>query len=50
MNVLSLLASDFPEIVTAITDGTLSASKVAFEPAATVCSTLFPRDTRRPRR
>jgi phosphoribosylamine---glycine ligase len=42
MNVLTLLASDFPGIVTSVTDGTLSASNVAFEPAATVCKYLVP--------
>ena len=42
MNVLTLLASDFPGIVASITDGSLSASKVAFEPAATVCKYLVP--------
>jgi len=42
MNVLSLLTSDFGEIAVSIAEGTLSASKVAFEPAATVCKYLVP--------
>lgn len=42
MNVLSLLTSDLGEVVAAIAEGSLSASKVAFEPAATVCKYLVP--------
>ncbi len=42
MNVLTLLSSDFTDVVTGITEGTLSASKVAFECAATVCKYLVP--------
>jgi len=42
MNVLSLLSSDLTDAVTGITDGTLSASKISFEPAATVCKYLVP--------
>ena len=37
MNVLTLLSSDLTDVVTGITEGTLSASKVAFDHAATVC-------------
>jgi phosphoribosylamine--glycine ligase len=42
MNVLTLLCSDLTEVVTGITEGTLSSSKVAFERAATVCKYLVP--------
>ena len=42
MNVLTLLSSDLTDAVTGITEGTLSASKVAFEHAATVCKYLVP--------
>ncbi|HVP96322.1 phosphoribosylamine--glycine ligase [Methanoregula sp.] len=42
MNVLSLLSSDLTEAVTGITEGTLSASKISFEHAATVCKYLVP--------
>ena len=37
MNVLTLLCSDMTKVITGITEGTLSASNVAFECAATVC-------------
>jgi phosphoribosylamine--glycine ligase len=43
MNVLTLLCSDLIEVVTGITEGTLSATKVAFERAATVCKYLVPK-------
>ena len=42
MNVLSLLCSDLSEIVTRITDGTLSAAKVSFAQKATVCKYIVP--------
>jgi phosphoribosylamine--glycine ligase len=42
MNVLSLLTSDLSEIVRSITEGSLSASQVVFEPKATVCKYLVP--------
>ncbi|MGB8219406.1 MAG: phosphoribosylamine--glycine ligase [Methanoregula sp.] len=42
MNVLTLLSSDLSDAVTGITEGTLSASKVTFEHAATVCKYLVP--------
>jgi len=42
MNVLSLLLSDLTEIVAGIAEGTLSASKVSFENAATVCKYIVP--------
>ncbi|MFA5331131.1 MAG: phosphoribosylamine--glycine ligase [Methanoregula sp.] len=42
MNVLSLLYSDLCDVVTGITEGTLSASKVSFECAATVCKYIVP--------
>ncbi|HNX18041.1 MAG TPA: phosphoribosylamine--glycine ligase [Methanoregula sp.] len=42
MNVLTLLSSDLCDVVTGITEGTLSASKVTFEHAATVCKYLVP--------
>jgi phosphoribosylamine--glycine ligase len=42
MNVLTLLSSDLCDAVTGITEGTLSASKVSFEHAATVCKYLVP--------
>ena len=37
MNVLTLLCSDFGKVVTGITEGTLTATDVVFEKAATVC-------------
>jgi phosphoribosylamine--glycine ligase len=43
MNVLSLLSSDLPEIVTRIAEGSLASSQVAFEPLATVCKYLVPK-------
>ena len=42
MNVLSILKSDFSEIVRRIADGTLSFSDAVFEPKATVCKYLVP--------
>mgnify|MGYP001199969413 FL=1 len=42
MNVLTLLSSDLCDVVTGITEGTLSAAKVTFEHAATVCKYLVP--------
>ncbi len=42
MNVLSLLSSDFSEIVGHITEGTLAAKHVAFEKQATVCKYVVP--------
>jgi phosphoribosylamine--glycine ligase len=42
MNVLSLLTSDLSEIVRSITEGSLSASQIVFEPKATVCKYLVP--------
>jgi phosphoribosylamine--glycine ligase len=42
MNVLSLLASDFSEIVCHITEGTLSASHVRFGEMASVCKYIVP--------
>ena len=42
MNVLTLLSSDLTDVVTGITEGTLSASKVTFDHAATVCKYLVP--------
>jgi len=42
MNVLSLLCSDLSDIVTRITDGTLSAAKVSFAQKATVCKYIVP--------
>jgi len=42
MNVLTLLSSDLCDAVTGITEGTLSASKISFEHAATVCKYLVP--------
>ena len=42
MNVLSLLSTDLADTVARITEGTLSASKVTFENAATVCKYLVP--------
>ncbi|MEN6396153.1 MAG: phosphoribosylamine--glycine ligase, partial [Methanoregula sp.] len=42
MNVLTLLSSDLCDVITGITEGTLSASKVTFEHAATVCNYLVP--------
>ena len=42
MNVLTLLSSDLTDVVTGITEGTLSASKVAFDHAATVCKYVVP--------
>ena len=50
MNVLTLLSSDLTDVVTGITEGTLSASKVTFDHAATVCNILYPRVTRPPQR
>ena len=41
MNVLTLLCSDFGKVVTGITEGTLTATDVVFEKAATVCK--YPR-------
>jgi phosphoribosylamine--glycine ligase len=42
MNVLSLLSSDLSEIVSRISEGSLAASHVTFEPLATVCKYLVP--------
>lgn len=42
MNVLTLLRSDFPRIVTAITEGSLSAVHASFSHAATVCKYIVP--------
>ncbi len=42
MNVLTLLCSDFGKVVTGITEGTLTATDVVFEKAATVCKYLVP--------
>lgn len=42
MNVLSILSSDMGEVVASIVDGTLSSSRVTFEPLATVCKYLVP--------
>jgi phosphoribosylamine--glycine ligase len=42
MNVLSLLVSDLTDIVTGITDGSLSSSCVTFDDAATVCKYIVP--------
>ncbi|MEN6396211.1 MAG: phosphoribosylglycinamide synthetase C domain-containing protein, partial [Methanoregula sp.] len=42
MNVLTRLSSDLCDAVTGITEGTLSASKISFEHAATVCKYLVP--------
>jgi phosphoribosylamine--glycine ligase len=42
MNVLTLLCSDMTKVITGIAEGTLSASNVAFECAATVCKYLVP--------
>ncbi|KQC04027.1 MAG: phosphoribosylamine--glycine ligase [Methanoculleus sp. SDB] len=42
MNVLSLLSSDFVEIACRLTEGTLSASHVAFAEKATVCKYVVP--------
>lgn len=42
MNVLSLLCSDLTDVVTGITEGNLTSSKVAFERAATVCKYIVP--------
>ncbi len=44
MNVLSLLVSDFSEIIRHITEGTLSESDVKFADKATVCKYLVPED------
>ena len=49
MNVLTLLSSNLSDAVTGITEGTLSASKVTFEHAATVCKYLVPRAIRCPK-
>jgi phosphoribosylamine--glycine ligase len=42
MNVLSILTSDFAEILCHITEGTLSPSHVQFEEKATVCKYVVP--------
>jgi len=42
MNVLSLLSSDLSEIVCRMAEGSLAASRVMFEPLATVCKYLVP--------
>jgi len=42
MNVLTILSSDLTDVVTGITDGTLTASTVSFEAAATVCKYIVP--------
>ncbi|MDD1673451.1 MAG: phosphoribosylamine--glycine ligase, partial [Methanomicrobiales archaeon] len=42
MNVLSILRSDFAEILCQITEGTLSRSRVLFDTKATVCKYLVP--------
>ena len=42
MNVLSLIDSDFGEIVRAVAEGTLSALKIGFRKKATVCKYLVP--------
>jgi phosphoribosylamine---glycine ligase len=42
MNVLSLLSSDLPEIMSRIAEGSLALSHVTFEPLATVCKYLVP--------
>jgi phosphoribosylamine--glycine ligase len=43
MNLLTLLKSDFCEIVKRIVDGTLSASHVEFEKKASVCKYIVPK-------
>ncbi|OPY35968.1 MAG: phosphoribosylamine--glycine ligase [Methanoregula sp. PtaU1.Bin051] len=43
MNVLTLLSSDFTDIVTGISEGTLSSARVRFSPAATVCKYIVPK-------
>ncbi|MFA5415334.1 MAG: phosphoribosylamine--glycine ligase [Methanoregula sp.] len=42
MNVLTLLSSDLSDIVTRITEGSLSRGQVSFEREATVCKYLVP--------
>lgn len=42
MNVLSILESDFSEVLCRIVDGTLSQAHVKFAPKATVCKYLVP--------
>ena len=42
MNVLSLLDTDFAEIVQAVAEGALSAARVRFQNKATVCKYLVP--------
>jgi len=42
MNVLSLLTTDLSDIVVNLTNGSLSAAKVAFEKKATVCKYIVP--------
>jgi phosphoribosylamine--glycine ligase len=42
MNVLSLLSSDLSDIVTRITEGSLSVTSVTFEQNATVCKYIVP--------
>ena len=42
MNVLSLLSSDFTEVVSGITEGNLSEKTISFSPEATVCKYLVP--------
>ncbi len=42
MNVLSLLDTDFGEIVRAVAEGTLSAGKIRFRKKATVCKYVVP--------
>jgi len=42
MNVLSLLSSDFTEIICRMVEGSLSASHVTFEQKASVCKYLVP--------
>jgi len=42
MNVLTLLSSDFCDVVTGITDGSLHTVGITFEPVATVCKYIVP--------
>lgn len=42
MNVLSILDSDFPELIASMGEGTLSEAKARFAPKATVCKYLVP--------
>ncbi len=42
MNVLTLLSSDFTDVVTGIPEGSLSSAHVRFSPAATVCKYIVP--------